>query len=530
MDNDLPFGGKVILLGGDFRQCLPVVKHANRVAIVQSSIKHSRLWSSFQKLKLERNMRTSAGNQGFSDWLIKLGDGKLKNVDEVIEIPSKFVTENSLIDFVYGKNITVKDVVSLSDRAILCPKNDATLAMNEEIINRLEGESKTYFSIDTVESENESERLAYPVEVLNSLEISGLPPHKLTLKIGCVIMLLRNLNTRAGLCNGTRLIVRELKNNVILAHILKGKILGERIFIPRVDLIPSEDEFPVTIRRRQFPVRPAFAMTINKSQGQTFERVGIYLPSPVFSHGQLYVAFSRAKSKENVRIKIEDTERQGKIIANSDRLFTINCVYREIFEEQRFLNESGLNDIQNVLPPSNPEQMDIEEELNSNQNYYSNSDCESESDSVKTQNYLEDLSYQSDLSARALKALKLLIQNDAYDSMHKLSETWAVNRLQSLADEIIYHIRSFPERIFTNEQKVGNFYLNAINISVHRSVLDSFHPVETEAKGDCFYCAISISLTGNGSLATAIRFATVAKIIEFQHQLNQGLSIASMNA
>jgi hypothetical protein len=84
-------------------------------------------------------------------------------------------------------------------------------------------------------------------------------------------MLLRNLNTRAGLCNGTRLIVQEMKNNVIATNILKGKQLGQRVFIPRVDLIPSEDEFPVTIRRRRFPIRPAFAMTINKSQSQTFE-------------------------------------------------------------------------------------------------------------------------------------------------------------------------------------------------------------------------------------------------------------------
>jgi ATP-dependent DNA helicase PIF1 len=110
-------------------------------------------------------------------------------------------------------------------------------------------------------------------------------------------MLLRNLNTRAGLCNGARLIVQEMKNNFIGANILKGKQLGQRVFIPRVDLIPSEDEFPVTIRRHQFPIRPAFAMTINKSQGQTFERVGIYLSSTVFSHGQLYVAFSRTTSK-----------------------------------------------------------------------------------------------------------------------------------------------------------------------------------------------------------------------------------------
>jgi hypothetical protein len=149
MDNNFPFGGKIILLGGEFRQCLPVIKHANRVVIVQSSIKYSRLWPSFQQLKLKGNMRTVGGNKDFSDWLIRLGDGRLKSIDEVIEIPSKFVIEDSLIDFVYGKNFTVEDVTLLTDRAISCPKNDAAMEMNEQIINRLEGESRTYLtSID----------------------------------------------------------------------------------------------------------------------------------------------------------------------------------------------------------------------------------------------------------------------------------------------------------------------------------------------------------------------------------------------
>jgi hypothetical protein len=65
---------------------------------------------------------------------------------------------------------------------------------------------------------------------------------------GCVIMFLRNLSTRAYLCNGTRLIVGEMKNKVIPADILKEKRLGQRVFIQIIDLIPCEDEFPVTIR------------------------------------------------------------------------------------------------------------------------------------------------------------------------------------------------------------------------------------------------------------------------------------------
>jgi hypothetical protein len=59
------------------------------------------------------------------------------------------------------QSISLKDIESFSDRAILCPKNDETNEINDQIVERLEGQSKTYLSIDTVESENDSDRIAY---------------------------------------------------------------------------------------------------------------------------------------------------------------------------------------------------------------------------------------------------------------------------------------------------------------------------------------------------------------------------------
>ena len=90
------------------------------------------------------------------------------------------------------------------------------------------------------------------------------------------------------------------------------KSIGLKVTIPRITPQPSDPRFPFTLRRRQFPVRVAFAMAINKSQGQSLERAGLLLPRPVFSHGQLYVAFLRSgcppSDGKDVRVVVVEVE------------------------------------------------------------------------------------------------------------------------------------------------------------------------------------------------------------------------------
>jgi len=235
-----------------------------------------------------------------------------------------------LIDDIFATQFTPLEAKTFANRAILCALNEETLKMNDEVLSRLEGEEKVYYSVDSIDTDDEEEKTNFPTEFLNTITPSGMPVHALKLKVGAIVILLRNICRSRALCNGTRLIVTQMKANVIFAKVLTGRSEGNEIAIPRIELAPSDINYPFTLRRRQFPIRVAFVMTINKSQGQTLDKVGLYLSQPVFSHGQLYVAFSRVTSKANIKVQVLDTLEQGNLINGSDKVFTRNVVYKEI--------------------------------------------------------------------------------------------------------------------------------------------------------------------------------------------------------
>ena len=114
--------------------------------------------------------------------------------------------------------------------------------------------------------------------------------------------MLRNIN-QPKLWNGTRLSVKKLMTNIIESNILTWPFKGEDILIPQIPMIPTDTSFQ--FKRLQSPIRLAFAITINKAQGQSLELCGLYLHTDCFSHGQLYVACSRVGNPDNLFIYTE---------------------------------------------------------------------------------------------------------------------------------------------------------------------------------------------------------------------------------
>lgn len=325
-DTDKIMGGLTVVLSGDFRQILPVVPRGTRADEVQACLKSSVIWREVNILKLTVNMRVqlraedSDNIKDFSELLLNIGNGNIKYLSEYeIEIPEKLSNLVSNLDDLILKiypgieEIERKNSEWFCGRSILTPKNETADLINNKILDLFTADEKTYLSVDTMVDPDEA--VNYPIEFLNSLQPTGMPNHKLRLKVGTPIICLRNLNPPI-LCNGTRLQIIKLMHNIIEAIILTGKGKGETVFIPRIPLIPTD--YPFNFKRLQFPVKVCFAMTINKAQGQSIKYTGIDLSTPCFSHGQFYVACSRVSSPDNLFI-YSPTNR------------TSNVVYKEIF-------------------------------------------------------------------------------------------------------------------------------------------------------------------------------------------------------
>ena len=324
--NEAYFGGKVVCFCGDFRQITPVVVGGSDADVITHSMCRAEFFHEIQVLDLTINERLNNPHltdvarretAEFAAELIRIGDGDTtvhsaalqKDVASWPHSRMAMNTQEALMDKIYP-DLPTSQLTNdyLSDRAILAITNQDVAAINDRIISRMGGDSTIYRSEDRAVDDEQNE--TWGPEQFNQYYEAGLPPHILRLKVGAVVMMLRNLDA-PRLCNGTRLRIMKLGAKVIEAQIISGSYANQTVLLFKCKLQCKDNNkhIPVPFTRTQFPIRLAFAMTINKSQGQSMKYIGVDLrQKDCFSHGQLYVALSRVTMKSNLYIITRDDD------------------------------------------------------------------------------------------------------------------------------------------------------------------------------------------------------------------------------
>ena len=316
------FRNKVVVCIGDFRQLPPVIEGGDRTTIVNASIKSSPLWNLFRVMRLNLNMRLLGlyaqinqmseeeqrdleNQKNFARTLDYIGNGTHpQSVDDECDgtgaqiLPTYHVkcyqSEEEAINFIYPNG---HDPILMQSRAILAATNKLVDEWNSKIQAMNPSPLHSLYSVDKlceVDDPHNTLSSMLSEEVLNTFDHSGNPPHKLNLKVNDICIVLRNLNKRAGLTNNTRVIILHISRFVIKVQTLNQ--VPSIHLIPRIHFkfrLPFGQSYQLS--RKQFPLRLAYCISINKSQGQELSKVLCDFRVSPFTHGHTYVSATRVR-------------------------------------------------------------------------------------------------------------------------------------------------------------------------------------------------------------------------------------------
>jgi PIF1-like helicase/Helitron helicase-like domain at N-terminus len=343
------FAGLNIVLAGDYRQLLPVVPLSRRdpalplhipapqVISIQSHIlRHlpwaSELWTDLTKLFLTEQFR-QAEDHAFAELLTAVGDGlhpgtlplplrATRSVQEAYKWLSRWVHTNN------------RDHVDL-DCMLVCATNSKVDSHLEAFLTLFPGQLIKMTGITEVimvrgqsaTGPNGQNAHAMLPEMANHVAPTGVPLHELEFKIGAPVMIIRNV-LHPHLVNGRVLILKRFTQRCLFVALPDG---SEQYALNRIDFLFNYNG--VQVRRRQFPIRLAFASTVHKSQGRTLSRLVVDLRTAFFTPGQLYVALSRTRHAQDVLLLYELTEQENtglsEPVIHDMPMLTKNPVLRE---------------------------------------------------------------------------------------------------------------------------------------------------------------------------------------------------------
>ena len=268
--SQVAFAGKIIVLAGDFAQTLPVVVRGNQAQIMSACFNASPPWPLVTHRALHKNMRLFAGSMTLGEraqrklcatQLNMIGNGTATTDEQnEVEMPSGVTHQSSLqrlIDAVYPNMTVGRPAAYHAERAILTSKNTIVDMINDVALASYPGKLHNLLSIDAVRHDGDAK--IFSDEYLHSLNPSGLPPHDLKLKIGVVVMLIRNMSTVNHDCNGTRYIVKQILPKTLVLTRLSD---GGTFYCFRIKLAPSDCRtLPVRFTRLQYPGAPRHPTT-----------------------------------------------------------------------------------------------------------------------------------------------------------------------------------------------------------------------------------------------------------------------------
>jgi ATP-dependent DNA helicase PIF1 len=286
-NNLRPFGGKTVLFMGDFKQLLPVVRFGKGS---QHTLQQCEWWSRVSFLNFTKNWRAER-NPEYTQFLENVGRGTL----DYVTVPDECRVDSysSMIAAVYGDTFD-------NGHQILALTLETCSIINRMCLSLLPGPIIEKHAADHfVDCNNPDD---FPRDYVESLDMKGAPPFMLQFVVGAKYMCIRNMDIKNGIINGTMVKLLRCGSRIAQFEVLTGKSKGSVELFTKImfTITPEASGLPFSIQRLQFPVIPAYCLSVHKAQGQSLLRVGIIFESDPFTHGQLYTALSRVGGWERV--------------------------------------------------------------------------------------------------------------------------------------------------------------------------------------------------------------------------------------